>query len=262
MDTNKASANSREVLGKGFFFTMGMVSHWDGTQERGNPHPWRFPSLTQTRSWATWSNLPLDLILRHALLWAEGSARDAQRFSSALNIPSLPIILRYSFLEKKRSNHNWGNLDHRDSSPVGRIKLKHPTHLPHTGTSYFVQRCRLIKSSAWSATNANLSQHLSQPQFEKRFTTAVSCCTFYTHRIGCYNSIWRATVAPLDATNLMTEFLSTRCFPMPTAGYDETILKSNYLSDAERNRSTVIFGKLAMRDLLWSVSEIPIEKQF
>lgn len=153
---------------KRFFFTMGMVSHWDGTQERGNPHPWRFSSLTQTRSWATWSNLPLDLILRHALLWAEGSARDAQRFSSALNIPSLPIILRYSFLEKKRSNHNWGNLDHRDSSPVGRIKLKHPTHLPHTGTSYFVQRCRLIKSNARSATNANLSQHLSQPQFEKK----------------------------------------------------------------------------------------------
>lgn len=57
-------------------------------------------------------------------------------------------------------------------------------------------------------------------------------------------------MAPLDATNLMTEFLSTRCFPMPTAGYDETILKSNYLSDAERNRSTVMFGKLAMRDLL------------
>lgn len=69
-------------------------------------------------------------------------------------------------------------------------------------------------------------------------------------------------VAPLDATNLMTEFLSTRCFPMPTAGYDETILQSNYLSDAERNRSTVMFGKLAMRDLLWSVSEIPIEKKF
>lgn len=69
-------------------------------------------------------------------------------------------------------------------------------------------------------------------------------------------------VAPVDTTNLMTEFLSTRHLPMPTVGYDETIFKSNYLSDAERNRSTVIFGKLAIRVLLWSVSEIPIEKQF
>lgn len=54
----------------------------------------------------------------------------------------------------------------------------------------------------------------------------------------------------MDTTKLMTEFLSTRRLPVPTAGCDETVFKSNYLSDAERNRSTVIFDKLAMRDLL------------
>lgn len=42
----------------------------------------------------------------------------------------------------------------------------------------------------------------------------------------------------------------------------DTTKVMNYLSDAERNRSTVIFDKLAMRDLLRPVSEIPIEKQF
>lgn len=48
-------------------FRMGMVGHWDGTQERGSPHPWRYSSLNEIRLLRTLSNLLLDLILRQAL---------------------------------------------------------------------------------------------------------------------------------------------------------------------------------------------------